>query len=69
MTDTVLWFDINVVTMFCVVVRLDRHRIDLVTSVGMLAHVFVMAYPYKSILAAGLFFVACLMIPTVNLPS
>lgn len=63
MTDTVLWFDINVVTMFCVVMRLDCHRFDLVTSVGMLARVFVMVYPYASMLAAGL------MIPVVNLSS
>lgn len=42
MTDTVLWFYINVVTVFCFM-KLDLHRFDLTTSVGIIAHVYVMA--------------------------
>lgn len=35
MTDRVLWFDITVATMFCIVMELDHRRFDLMTSVGM----------------------------------
>lgn len=43
MTDTILWYDINVVTVCYVVMELDHHCFDLMTSVGIITHVFVMA--------------------------
>lgn len=54
--------------MFCVVLRLDCHHFDLVTSVGMLANVCDGVSLHKHV---GCRFVlkTCLMIPTVSLLS